>query len=366
LQRKKKKEKKDARKMKNPYEVLEIQKGATEKDIKKAYHRLAVQFHPDHNPNDATAEEKFKEISAAYEVLSDPEKRELYDTHGTTDPRAAAPGHDAGYIDPLEFIRRAGGFGGRTVDDLFGGSPYSKRSMQGQDLQDTINITFIEAAMGANKTIAINYPSKCNFCKGTGAENGTALKQCETCNGQGKIGQRNGFMQILSTCPGCRGKGHTILSKCQHCKNGMEIKTDTLKVSIPAGIDAGSILRLSGKGMPGEGGFESGDMYLRINIIPHAKFKRDGLTVFVEEEIDYIDAILGTKINIDTIHGIMKLTIPAGTQPGSVLKVKEKGIIKNERSKGDHLVGIKVNVPSKLSEDAKSLLEQLKALKTKE
>lgn len=350
--------------MKNPYEVLEIQKDATEEDIKKAYRKLAFQYHPDKNPNDKTAEEKFKEVSAAYEILNNPEKRKLYDTYGTADPRVAQQAGQDGFIDPLDFVRRAGGFG-FDFADIFGGVPHSKGHMRGQDLQHGLTISFMDAALGATKTISVDYPYRCDVCRGTGAENGTAIKQCETCGGQGKLGQRQGFMQILRTCPGCQGKGNTVITKCPHCSNGMKTKNEILKVSIPVGIDNGSVLRLSGKGMPGEGGFENGDLYLQINIIPHNKFKRDGLTIFVEEEIDYLDSILGTKINVETIHGIMKLKIPAGTQPGSILKIKEKGIIKNEGHKGDHLVGIKVTVPSKLSAEEKALLEQLKTLKTK-
>lgn len=347
--------------MKNPYEVLGISKDANDEDIKKAYRKLAFQYHPDKNPNDKTAEEKFKEVGSAYDILTSPEKKQMYDAHGTIDPREvySSQGPDTGYIDPIEFIRRAGGFG-----DIFGHDAHSQKSnLRGEDVQYTISISFIEAALSATKTISVDYPLACSSCKGTGAAGATALKICEQCHGHGKIGQRQGFMHIMHTCQTCSGKGKIIITPCTDCVGGIKSKNETIKVSIPAGIEHGNILRLSGKGMPSQHGLENGDMYLRVNIAPHVKFKRDGLTIFSEEEIDYIDAILGTKINIDTIHGMIALKIPAGTQPGSMLKISEKGIIKSDGTKGNHLVGIKVTVPSQTTQEEKDLIEKLRILK---
>ncbi len=342
--------------MKNPYEVLGISKEATDDDIKKAYRQLALKYHPDHNQGSKESEEKFKEINSAYETLVDPEKRKTYDTFGTIDPRATS---NNGYIDPMEFIRRAGGF-----PDWFASEQYeqSNRSVRGDDIQKSITITFMDAALGATKNVSIDYPYECPTCKGTGAKDKESVEQCKMCNGQGKTGRRQGFMSILQTCAFCRGSGITIKAKCPECVDGSKIRNEKLKVSISAGLDPDNFIRLTGKGMPSSYGAGNGDLYLRVNITPHKKFKREELTIFAEEEINYIDAILGTKINIETIHGVIKLTIPPGTQPNSILKVKDKGIITN-KDKGDHLVGIKVKLPKNITEEEKELLEKLKNIK---
>lgn len=345
--------------MNNPYETLGVSKDASDEEIKKSFHKLALQFHPDRNPGNAEAEEKFKNISAAYETLNTPEKRQKYNSGGTSIPFS---GTGAGF-DPFDFIKNA--VNGGNFNGWFNGQS-GQQSSRGDDIQKTISISFMDAALGVTKTISVDYPLPCQSCKGTGAKEGTALDSCKTCNGQGKIGQSQGFMQIIRTCSACNGRGKIVLTPCVECTNGIKVKNEVIKVTIPIGVESGTMLRLSGKGMPSQYGQISGDMFLRIDVARHQKFERNGLSIFSEANIDYLDAILGTKIDVDTIHGLVKLKIPSGVQPGSILKVKEKGIIKNEETKGDHLVGIKVNIPIQIKPEEKELLEKLKELTKKE
>jgi molecular chaperone DnaJ len=342
--------------MNNPYETLGVAKDASDEDIKKAFHKLALQHHPDRNPDNKEAEERFKDISAAYETINTPEKRQTYDMGGRVGSNPFSGG-----FDPFDFIRNASA--GGNFNGWFGGR--GGRQTRGDDIQRTIQIDFMDSVLGATKKISVDYPLSCAACKGIGAKDGTALDVCKTCNGQGKMGQSHGFMQIISTCPACKGKGKTIITPCAECTNGIKIQVEALKVTIPAGIDNGTMLRLSGKGMPSQYGFDSGDMFLQIDIAPHQRFQRDGFSIFTTESISYLDAILGTKISVETIHGPVKLTVPPGTQPGSILNIKEKGIIKSEGIKGDHLAGIKVNIPAQLKPEELELLARLKEL-TKE
>ena len=334
----------------NPYEVLGVAREATEADIKKAFRDLAFKYHPDRN-KELGAEDRFKEISAANDILSNPDKRRQYDLTGSTSAQPQ-PGPD-----PFDLFRRAqGGF-----SDWFSyGNNYGQQSTKGEDVSRVLELEFLQAALGIKKEVTIEYPFNCPECKGTGAENGTAIKGCDSCGGRGKIGQQQGFMQILSTCPSCRGAGKTILTRCKECNGGHKIRTETLSVNIPAGVEDGNAIRVSGKGMPGLS--SSGDLYLRINIAPHEHFRRDRLTIYSEREIGYLDAILGTKIEVETIHGPVNVKVPPGIQPGHILKVSGKGIIRGEE-KGDHLIGVKVILPTQITDTERDLLEQLKGAK---
>ncbi len=331
--------------MNNPYEVLGVEKDASQADIKKAYRTLAKQTHPDVNQNDPVAEEKFKDISAAYDILGDPEKRKNFDTFGSVDGR----GPDNGF-NPFDFV----------MNDIFGGR---KRSTTGQHITKKISISFMESALGCEKKISVEYPHQCKSCKGNGSKDGTNTKTCVTCNGFGKIEQSHGFMQIINRCPTCNGSGNMITEKCLDCSGkGIVFNTETLKVKFPAGISTGNSIRLAKKGMPSDVGGTNGDLFLNVFVEPHPKFKHDGANVFSFENISYLQAILGEKIDIQTIHGDIKLTIPSYTQPNSVLRVAGKGII-NGNNCGDHIVVINITIPKNISQEEENLLKQLKEIK---
>jgi len=336
--------------MKDPYKVLGVSKDATSNEIKKTYRRLALKYHPDKNPDDKTAEEKFKEISSAYDILSDPNKKSKYDMFG-----------DVKHTNPSNFDP----FG--AVNSIFGDffRHHRTANIRGNDIKKIIHISFLESALGCKKTINIEHQLKCESCSGTGAKDGTALEPCKYCNGSGKIMQDNGFLQIMSTCPNCIGKGHTITDECSKCnKTGTCINRSSLSVKIPAGIKHGIAMRIVGKGMPSQHGFENGDLFLQIGVSKHHKFMRkDDLNIMSEEEVDYIDAILGAKYNVDTIHGRVQVDIPKCTQPYDVIRVREKGIITKDGETGDHLVKVKVCLPRHISSEQKKTLQKLKILK---
>lgn len=327
--------------MSNPYEILGVSEDASEKEIKTAYRKLAQQYHPDKNPGDSAAEEKFKEISAAYDILGDQQKRQEYDNRGK----------GFGSLDDFlsHFYEDLGGFG-----DMFGGfrDRYERR-----DINKTLQISFMEAALGCEKTIQVEYPYDCKECHGKG---GKSMSTCASCKGAGRIVMRQGNVQYVSTCTACTGKGLKVDKPCQNCSGtGKNIIPETLKVKIPAGIYSGNSIRLNGKGMPGRA---KGDLFLNILVSPHNEFSRQDLNIFSNLNINYIDAILGTKKEVNTIHGPVKLNISAGTQPNTVLKISAKGIINSRGGRGNHFVNIKVNLPKTLDKKEKELILKLKEL----
>jgi len=342
--------------MTNPYETLGLKKDATPEEIKKAYRKLALELHPDRNP-DPKAEEKFKEVTAAYEILSDPKKKEQFDKFGNTSGR---PQHNQNISqEDLEEILRQTVGRDDYYDQLFNRGN-RRQKLKGEDIYKNLTIDFMEAALGCVKNIQIDRPIVCTSCKGNGSKDGTNLIVCKGCGGQGKVGQRQGIMQIVRTCPDCFGNGYSILEKCKDCLGlGQKAKTEQIKLTIPPGIDDGMSLRLNGKGAPCDiDAGRPGDLYFTMHVTPHTKFKKVGSNIQSEEEISYLDAILGKEIITDTIHGKEKIAIPAGTQSGSILKVNHKGI----NLKGDHLVFIKVKIPKKLSDEERELLIKLKNL----
>ena len=350
------------------YEVLGISKNATDDEIKKAYRRLAKQYHPDLNPGDSTAEAKFKEINEAHEVLSDSEKKAKYDRYGHAgvDPNFGAGGGGFG-----------GGFGGMDLEDLlggffggFGGFGGSSRQQnpnaprKGSSIQTTVTISFEEAAKGCKKTVNIERSMPCSECSGTGAAKGTSPVTCKSCGGRGQVNvqQRTPFGIVTTTrqCQECGGRGKTIPNPCGNCRGtGVERKRQTAQVDIPAGIDDRQTLNVRGGGNPGINGGPQGDLRVNVNVRPHPFFERDGFDVWCEVEVTYAQAAFGDTLYIPTLDGKVKYELPAGTQPGEVFRFKGRGIQQlSSRSRGDQYVKIIVQVPKKLTDEQRTLLKR--------
>jgi len=338
--------------MQNPYTTLNVKKDASAEEVKKAYRKLALEFHPDKNPDNKQAEEKFKEISAAYEVLSDKEKREQYDTYGAVGRQA----EQQQYNDHLKDFQE------RMRQEFGGFSP--RQNLRGDDISKSIGLSFMEAARGCQKTIKIEYPYGCKPCSGNGSKDGNSIKTCTACNGAGKTARQHGFMQVVTTCGTCRGQGFEVVDKCSDCAGtGIKSKVEKLKVKFPPGIDSGNTMRLPGKGMPSDMVDTPGDLFLSVTVNKHPTFIRRGLDVFSKLDVGYIDVILGTKITIPIISGNIVLKVPPGTQPECMLKVPKKGIAAKDKT-GDHIVVVKVKIPDKISKKEKEMLEQIKEIKS--
>ncbi|ACR01642.1 MULTISPECIES: molecular chaperone DnaJ [Thauera] len=339
------------------YEVLGVNRDAGDDEIKKAYRKLAMKFHPDRNPDNKEAEEKFKEAKEAYEMLSDPQKKAAYDRYGHAgvDPSmGAGPGAQGfdGFADAF----------GDIFGDLFGGGGRGGRSnvYRGADLRYNLEITLEEAARGAEKTIRIPTVEECGTCHGSGAKPGTHPKPCPTCQGHGQVRVQQGFFSIQQTCPKCHGSGKIIPDPCRDCGGaGRTKKQKTLEVKIPAGIDDGMRLRHAGHGEPGLNGGPPGDLYVEIHIRKHAVFERDHDDLHCEMPISITTAALGGEIEIPTLEGMARLKIPAETQSGKVFRLRGKGI-KNVRSHvhGDLMCHVVVETPVNLTERQKELLRE--------
>lgn len=352
------------------YEVLGITRSTPNEEIKKAYRKLAVQFHPDKNPGDKKAEERFKELSEAYEVLSDPQKRQMYDQFGHA-AGAGGPGGMGGF----DFQ----GFGGAgSINDIFGdifgdlfgasqqgrgGRGRRRTGRPGDDLKTSVDITFEEAAFGAEKVITVPKTILCNPCEGSGAEPGSQAETCTQCGGRGEVSFQQGFFAITRPCPRCNGSGQTISKPCQTCHgSGHTKKRSQIAVKIPAGVDTGQRLKLTGEGDTGERGGPPGDLYVGINILPHDFFSRNEFDVICEVPVTFIHAALGAEIEVPTLEGKVKLKIPPGTQSHKILRLKGKGLARlGSYGRGDQLVRIIVEVPSKLSSEQKDLLKRFEA-----
>ena len=334
--------------MKNLYNTLGVSKDASDDDIKKAYRKLALKYHPDKNPNNPDAENKFKEISAAYNILGDPKKRKKYNLYGTDS-------QNNGGFDPFEQMQRSGFF-----DDMFFGERRGDPT-KGNDARKTIQIKFMDAVKGTVKNLTLEYPYNCSSCSGTGAKDKNSMKKCDVCNGQGKIGHVQGFIQVLTTCRKCMGSGKIIIEKCSDCLGlGFKKRNEILKLTIPPGIEHGTTMRLIGKGGPSHYGGKNGDLFITISIKRHTEFKRNKLDIYTHKKIGYIDAILGGEIDINTIHGVTKLKIPHGTQPGDILKIRKKGIITKNGQVGDHMIQINILIPKILDDKERKLLIEIK------
>ena len=356
------------------YEVLGLKKGASADEIKRAYRKLAMKYHPDRNPNDKEAEEKFKEINEAYSILSDPEKKSRYDQfgHAGVDPNAGFGGGGGGF---------SGGFGGfEDIFNMFGGAFGGGRGgfsgfggggarrngpMKGADIQKNISITFDEAYFGAKKEIRLTKNVACKTCDGTGAAKGSEKKTCTKCGGTGQIytSQQTPFgtFQSASPCPECGGTGSVIDDPCHDCGGTGKIrKTVTISVSIPAGVDNDNIITLRGQGEMGENGGPAGDLYLVINVKPHKLYKRAGADLQIEVPVTFDQASLGAEITVPTMEGKVKYKIPEGTQPGTVFRLKEKGFtITRSKRNGDLYVKVNLEVPTKLNGKQKKAIRKM-------
>lgn len=348
------------------YEVLGLSNSASEDEIKKAYRKLAKQYHPDLNPGDATAEEKFKEVNEAYGILSDPEKKSRYDQFGFAgvDPNyGAGAGAGGGF----------GGFGGMGgFEDMFGsffsgfgggGRSRPNAPRKGEDIETYITIDFAEAAFGCEKEIHLRRRKSCKSCKGTGAKDGTELESCARCKGSGVVTtvQRTilGNIQSQSSCPECGGRGKKIKTPCPDCRSGIITEDKTLRVNIPAGIDDDQTLTMRNQAHAGQNGGPDGDVYIGVRVRPHELFERRGTDLFCTIPVNLVDASLGTKLQVPTLEGKVEYDLPEGTQTGSKFRFRGKGITRiGTKAKGDLYVTVEVEVPRNLSKKQKELLKQ--------
>ena len=354
------------------YEILGIDKNAIDADIKKAYRKLAKQYHPDLNPGDKTAEQKFKEVNEAYEILSDKEKRANYDQfgHAGNNPngfggfQSGGFGGTGGFEDIFDmFFGGGGGFGGSTA---------RKGPRKGSDLRVDIELKFDEAAFGKEKGIEITRMEDCHTCGGTGGKPGTEVKTCDKCHGTGQVQYTQntplGRFVNVKTCDRCSGEGTIIDTPCNTCHGtGKEQKTKTININIPAGVDNGSVLPLRGEGESGEKGGRSGDLYVYIHVKPHPIFTREGNNIHCEVPITFAQAALGVELSVPTLDAKVKYTIPEGTQTGTIFRLKGKGV-PNVRGygRGDQYVKIKVEVPKRLNKEQKDLLKKFAAISGQE
>jgi molecular chaperone DnaJ len=349
------------------YEVLGASRGASEDELKKAYRKKAVKYHPDKNPGDAAAEAKFKEISEAYDVLKDGEKRAAYDRYGHAAFQQGGMGRAGGaggQHDPFDIFREAfggrGGGGGGIFDEFFGGGQGSGGgAAHGSDLRYDLEITLEEAAKGVEKEIKYRRPVECKKCSGSGAEPGSSQVTCATCGGTGQVTSNRGFINFRQVCPDCSGTGKRIEKPCSECRGeGRVMDSSSVKVRIPAGVASGSKLRSAGKGEAGQLGGQAGDLYIVIHVAEHELFERHNDDLYCEIPIKFTLAALGGSINVPTLFGKGSLKIPTGTQSGTTFRLRQQGIQNLRGSgKGDLLIRVHVEVPTKLTEEQKSKLE---------
>ncbi len=343
------------------YEVLGVERSADEKEIKKAYRRIAMKYHPDRNPDAPDAEDKFKEASEAYEILADAEKRAAYDQfgHAGVDPQmgAGAGGFQGSFSDIF----------GDVFGDIFGGGSGGGRArggpQRGADLRYTLDISLEDAVKGATVKIRVPTLVTCETCDGSGAKPGTSARICGTCGGLGQVRMQQGFFQVQQTCPDCRGKGKIIDDPCPDCYGrGRKEETKTLSVKVPPGVDTGDRIRLTGEGEAGPDGGPPGDLYVQISVQPHPIFERDGRHLYCEVPINFADAALGGELEVPTLEGRVKLKIPTETQTGKLFRLRGKGV-KPVRGgpEGDLMCRVVVETPVNLSKKQKELLEEFKA-----
>lgn len=343
------------------YEVLGVERGSDEQAIKSAYRKLAMKFHPDRNPGDKAAEDKFKEAAEAYSVLSDAQKRAAYDRYGHDG--LSAQGGPAGY-DPSQFTDFQDIFGD-IFDSFFGGGGGGRgrnRVRRGEDMRYELEISFEESMRGTQAEMSIPRMEACKRCEGTGAEKEDGMTVCPTCRGRGEVVYSQGFVSVRQTCGTCSGRGQIIRRPCKECKGNAFVRADKkLKVNIPAGVDSGQQLRLSGEGQPSPNGGPAGDLYVAIQVGEHPFFDRHEYDLHCTVPVNVAQAVLGTELTLETLDGDEKIKLAAGTQPGTRLRLRGKGVPRiNSSGRGDLIVQIEVRVPEKLTKDQRKLFEQLR------
>ena len=352
------------------YEILGVDRSASEDEIRKAYRKLAVKYHPDKNPGDKVAEEQFKELGEAYEALSDAQKRAAYDQYGHAafDPRARASrgGFSSGFHDPFDIFREVfSGAGGGIFDEFFGGGRSDPSQPQrGDDLRYDLEITLEDAAHGCEREITVNKAERCDTCHGSGGEEGSRIKPCATCGGRGQVLTSRGIFSIAQTCPACAGAGRVIEKPCRACRgSGRRDKSSKIHLRIPPGVDTGARLRSSGNGDAGLRGGPPGDLYVVLRVRPHEIFQREGDDLICEIPVGFVQAALGAEVEVPTLEGRATVKLPAGTQPGTVFRLKAKGL-KNLQGygHGDLHVRVHVEVPSRLNSEQRKKLEEFAAL----
>jgi len=350
------------------YEVLGVSRDASQGDIKKSYRKLAMKHHPDQNPDDPKAEEKFKEIGEAYEVISDEEKRSAYDRYGHAAFKSGGGGGGGrgGFHDPMDIFSQVfgGGGGGSMFDDLFGGGGGRRRDRSGKkrgsDLRYDLEITLEEAAEGVEKELEIEKYASCVKCSGSGSKSGSAgTNTCTTCGGRGVVGQQRGIFIQQATCPDCRGAGQNIADPCGDCGgNGRKQAPERVSIRIPAGVDDGTRLRSTGKGDAGMRGGPAGDLYVFLHLRDHDVFQRDGDDLYCEVPLPFSTAALGGELEVPTLTGSATMKVPAGTQGGTTFRLRDRGMpALNGRGKGDLHVEAQVEVPTRLNSDQRERLE---------
>jgi molecular chaperone DnaJ len=342
------------------YEVLGVRKDATENDLKTAYRKLALKYHPDRNPSDTVAEEKFKEAAEAYDVLRDSRKRQIYDQFGHQGLEGSGFSGFGGFEDIFSSF-------GDIFEDFFGFSSRQRsrsHSQRGADLRYDMRINFMEAAFGADKTVELEKYETCPHCEGNRAEPGTQPETCPQCHGSGQVGRSQGFFTIRTTCPRCRGAGLFIPNPCSRCSGSGQMKVrKNVSLKIPAGVDNGSRLRLSGEGESGAYGGPAGDLYVFIHVEPHDFFRRDGEHVICQVPISFVQAALGDQIKIPTLNSEKTLDVPKGTQPGDIFRFKGEGIPSLRTGRpGDQIIQVSIRTPTNLNKKQVALLKEFAKL----
>jgi molecular chaperone DnaJ len=349
--------------MRDPYEVLGVSREASVAEIKKAYYRLAKQNHPDHNPGDKAAEERFKEASSAYSILSDEDSRARFDRFGFDGIRGTGAGHGGGFSSVEDIFSAFGDIFG----DLFGGPRTAGRNRRGADLRVDVELTFADAVWGTSKDVKVTRDVACKTCKGSGAKEGSKPESCSTCNGRGQVVHAQGFFMVQSTCPRCRGEGKVIKDPCGDC-NGRRVQpeTTTFSVTVPPGVDDGQTLRLAGKGEAPLAGGQAGHLYVVLHVQGDERFRRDEENVLTVVPISYVKAALGGEVEIDTLDdrckGTATVEVKPGTQPGDTVTRRGQGIPRIGRpGRGDQVIEFKVEIPTKLGGREAELLREIAA-----